>query len=183
MARVSIKQKADLPADLQPLWERMQAYGHFEHMAGVMAHRPPVFEHVWRLLIDLGDKPVLSKRHLYLLMVTASQLNKCAYCVAHDQPKLAAHGLSEEGAARLLDFKDHPELGEADKLVVEYAIAVTSNWNTTRDDIFVRLRGHFTEAQIVDLTWRTALTGAFNRFNDILQIDNESGLPLREAAE
>jgi alkylhydroperoxidase family enzyme len=87
------------------------------------------------------------------------------------------------GAARLLDYKTHPELDEVDKLVVEYAIAVTSNWNRTRDEIFSRLRAHFSEAQIVEMTWRTALCGAFNRFNDILQLDIEQGVPVREAAE
>jgi AhpD family alkylhydroperoxidase len=183
MARVSIKRREDLAEDLRPLWDRMLSYGDFANMAGAMAHRRPIFENTWSLLIALGENPVISKRHLYLLMVVTSQINHCAYCVAHDQPKLAAHGLSEEGAARLLDFKDHPELDEADKLVVEYAIAVNNNWNRTRDDVFARLGKHFTEAQIVDLTFRTALTGAFNRFNDILQIETETAGMTREAAE
>ncbi|WP_291692423.1 dihydrofolate reductase family protein [Bradyrhizobium sp.] len=34
-----------------------------------------------------------------------------------------------------------------------------------------------------ELTWRIALCGAFNRFNDILQLDIEQGVPQREAAE
>ena len=97
-------------------------------------------------------------------------------------PKLAIQGVSEEGAERLLDYKDHPELDDLDKLVVEYSIAVTNNWNTTRDAIFGRLKEHFTEAQIVELTWRIALCGAFNRFNDILQLDVEQGV-VRQAAE
>ena len=37
--------------------------------------------------------------------------------------------------------------------------------------------------QIVELTWRNALCGAFNRFNDILEFDIEQGVPYREAAE
>ena len=92
-------------------------------------------------------------------------------------------GVSEAGAARLVDYKDHPELDELDKLVVEYSIAVTNNWNKTRDEIFARLRTHFSEAQIVELTWRIALCGAFNRFNDILQLEVEQGVPHSEAAE
>jgi alkylhydroperoxidase family enzyme len=91
--------------------------------------------------------------------------------------------VSQEGAERLLDYQDHPELDALDKLVVEYAIAVTNNWNKTRDEIFARLREHFSEPQIVELTWRIALCGAFNRFNDILQLDVEQGVPQREAAE
>ena len=65
--------------------------------------------------------------------------------------------------------------------MVEYAIAVTNSWNRTRDEIFALLKQHFTEAQIVEMTWRTALCGAFNRFNDILQLDIEPGVAVREA--
>ena len=183
MSRISIKSKADLPAALQPLWDRMTTYGAFENQAGVLAHRPPIFDHVWSMLVELADEGVLKKRHLELALVSVSLLNQCTYCVSHHAPKLAVQGVSEEGAARLLDYKDHPELDDLDKLVVEYSIAVTNNWNRTRDELFTRLKQHFSEAQIVELTWRIALCGAFNRFNDILQFDIEQGVPVREAAE
>jgi uncharacterized peroxidase-related enzyme len=183
MSRISIKTKDDLPVELRPLWEKMTTYGAFENQAGVMAQRPPIFKHIWSLLVDLADEAVLSKRHLELALVTVSLLNKCTYCVSHHAPKLAVQGVSEEGAERLLDYKDHPELDDLDRLVVEYAIAVTNNWNRTRDEIFDRLRQHFSEPQIVELTWRIALCGAFNRFNDILQFDIEEGVPVRDAAE
>ena len=49
--------------------------------------------------------------------------------------------------------------------------------------VFTRLREHFSEAQIVELTWRIALCGAFNRFTDILQCDIEPSVPARDAAE
>ena len=181
MSRVSIKAKEDLPKELWPLWEKMQGYGAFENQAGAMVHRPPIFKNVWALLTDLADEAVLPKRTLELALVTVSLLNKCTYCVSHHAPKLAVAGISEAGAARLLDYKDHPELDEVDKLVVEYAIAVTNSWNRTRDEMFTRLRTHFSEAQIVELTWRTALCGAFNRFNDILQLDIEEGVAVRAA--
>jgi uncharacterized peroxidase-related enzyme len=183
MSRVSIKTRDDLPTELKPLWDKMTTYGAFENQAGVMAHRPAIFKHMWSLLVDLADEAMLSKRHLELALVAVSLLNKCDYCVSHHAPKLAIQGVSGEGAEHLLDYKDHPELDDVDKLVVEYAIAVTNNWNKTRDEVFTRLREHFSEAQVVELTWRIALCGAFNRFNDILQFDIEQGVPAREAAE
>jgi AhpD family alkylhydroperoxidase len=125
----------------------------------------------------------LSKRHLEIALVAVSLLNKCDYCVSHHAPKLAIQGVSEEGAERLLDYQDHPELDVIDKLVVEYSVAVNNNWSKTRDEIFTRLREHFSEAQIVELTWRISLCGAFNRFTDILQCDIEPSVPAREAAE
>ncbi len=183
MARVTTKTREDLPGELRPLWDKMASYGAFENQAGVMAHRLPIFRHTWAMLTDLADEAVLPKRYLELCLVAVSLINKCTYCVSHHAPKLAVTGISEAGAARLLDYKDHPELDDVDKLVVEYAIAVTSNWNRTRDAIFTRLRAHFSEAQIVEMTWRIALCGAFNRFNDVLQLDIEEGVAVREAAE
>jgi uncharacterized peroxidase-related enzyme len=183
MSRISIKTKDDLPRELRPLWEKMQRYGQFENQAGVMAHRPPIFKNTWAMLTELGEEGVLSKRHLELCLVTVSLLNECTYCVAHHAPKLTVQGISAEGAAKLLDYKTHPELDDVDKLVVEYAIAVTKSWNRTRDEVFRRLKTHFSEAQIVEMTWRTALCGAFNRFNDILQLDIEPGVNVSEAAE
>lgn len=182
MSRISIKSREDLPDTLKPLWDTMTTCGAFENQAGAMAHRPPIFKNIWAMLIDLSGEAVLPKRYLELCVVTVSLLNRCTYCVSHHTPMLAIQGISEDGAARLLDFEDHPELDGVDKLVVEYAIAVTNSWNRTRDEIFERLKLHFTEPQIVEMTWRTALCGAFNRFNDILQLEIEDGVAVRDAA-
>ncbi|MGB6634199.1 MAG: carboxymuconolactone decarboxylase family protein, partial [Bradyrhizobium sp.] len=102
MSRISVKTRGDLPVELRPLWDKMTTYGAFENQAGVMAHRPPIFEHIWSMLIGLADEAVLSKRYLELALVTVSLLNKCSYCVSHHAPKLAIQGVSEEGAERLL---------------------------------------------------------------------------------
>lgn len=55
----------------------------------------------------------------------------------------------------------------------DYAVQVTNQPNMMRDAMFDRLREHFSEEQIVELTLRTALCGFFNRFNDALQIGIE----------
>ncbi|RMX04882.1 carboxymuconolactone decarboxylase family protein [Corticibacter populi] len=177
MTRISLKQRQDLPEHLHPLWDRMLGYGDFADSAGVMAHRLPVFAHSWRLLTDLADEALLPKRYLELALVAVSLLNECPYCVAHHTPKLSIQGISEQGATQILDYAAHPELDAVDRLVVEYAITVTRHWNRTRDEIFDRLKQHFSEAQIVELTWRIALCGAFNRFNDVLQVESAQPAP------
>ena len=171
MSRVAIEERDAIPGELRPLWDRMLGYGDFADQAGVMAQRMPIFKHVWALLIELSDEAVLPKRTLELALVTVSLLNQCDYCVAHHAPRLQVQGVSEAGALTLLQYQDHPELDEVDKLVVEYAIAVTGSWNRTRDEVFDRLKTRFSEPQIVELTWRIALCGAFNRFNDVLQVE------------
>ena len=65
---------------------------------------------------------------------------------------------------------------EVDLLVRDYAVQVTNDFNRMRDGVFVELKKHFTEEQIVELTLRIALCGFFNRFNDALQIETEDGV-------
>ncbi|MCY4503669.1 MAG: carboxymuconolactone decarboxylase family protein, partial [Alphaproteobacteria bacterium] len=100
--------------------------------------------------------------------------NACDYCVAHHGPMLAVEGMSAAGVAGLLDDpENHPELDDIDRLVVDFAIQINDRAGSMRDGIFERLKAHFSEEQIVELTWRIALCGAFNRFNDALQLDLE----------
>ena len=89
-------------------------------------------------------------------------------------------GLVEQGLpADIVDNILEPEvegLDAVDLLVRDYAVQVTTKAQYMRDGIFEQLKQHFTEAQIVELTLRTALCGFFNRFNDALQIGMEEGV-------
>ena len=173
MARISYAGRDAVPEQHRHLFDDMATYGPFSSLVGAMAHRTPIFAHVFGMLTELGQESLVGKRYLELALVAVSQLNSCTYYVAHHGPRLAVQGISTQGVDRLLDHDDHPELDEVDRLVVEYAIAVTRDFNQVRDAMFLRLRRHFSEPQIVELTWRIALCGAFNRFNDVLQLDIE----------
>jgi uncharacterized peroxidase-related enzyme len=175
MARVRDIGPEELPADARGVYEHFVAnYGPFRNQVAVFAHYPPAVKHLMGLLLEMRKTGSLKRRHLELAIVVVSKLNECHYCVAHHKPMLMVEGLSSAGADSLLDYQDHPELDEVDRLVVEYAIAVTNNPQRIRDGIFERLGKHFTEAHIVQLTMRIALCGFFNRFNDALQISDEA---------
>jgi uncharacterized peroxidase-related enzyme len=127
------------------------------------------------LLLDLADESLLPKRHLEIALVAVSKLNECTYCVAHHAPRLVDQGLSAKTVANILD-PDCEGLDDIDRLVRDFAVEVTLRSNSLRDDLFDRLKQHFSEEQIVELTLRTALCGFFNRFNDTLQIGMEAGV-------
>ena len=97
------------------------------------------------------------------------------HCVAHHAPRLVDQGLSAKTVANILD-PDCEGLDDIDRLVRDFAVEVTLRSNSLRDDLFDRLKQHFSEEQIVELTLRTALCGFFNRFNDTLQIGMEAGV-------
>jgi len=183
MARVRDISSSELPADLAAIYEGFAAsYGPFRNQVAVFAHVPPALRHLMPLLMELREAKTLPKRALELAVVTVSKLNACDYCVAHHTPFLAVEGVSAAGADRLLDYADHPELDETDKLVVEYAIVAWERPNRIPDPLFARLRQHFSEAQIVELTLRITLCGFFNKFNDALRIEEEPEAEERLAA-
>jgi len=173
MARVRSIRSDELSPDLADVYERFAGtYGPFRNQVAVFAHVPAAMRHLMSMLMELRDAATLPKRYLEIAIVVVSKLNECHYCVAHHKPFLAVEGISPEGIDRLLDA-GNPELNDVDRLVIEYAQAAWETPNRIRDSLFERLRQHFTEPQIVELTLRITLCGFFNRFNDALQIEEE----------
>jgi uncharacterized peroxidase-related enzyme len=174
MARVRDIPSSELPPEQARIYEEFAAlYGPFRNQVAVFAHVPAALTHLMSLLMELRAAKTLPKRYLEIAIIIVSKLNECHYCVAHHKPFLVPEGISPEGVDHLMAYADHPELDEIDKLVVEYSIAAWETPNRIRDALFARLRTHFTEAQIVELTLRITLCGFFNRFNDALQIEEE----------
>ena len=174
MARVRSIPSSEGPADLAALAARVAgSYGPFATQAAVFAHVPAALRHLMSMLMELREAGTLPKRYLELAIVVVSRLNECDYCVAHHKPFLAVEGISPEGIDAVMEWQNHPELTDVDKLVIEYTVAAWTDPHKLRDRMFERLRMHFTEAQIVELTLRLTLCGFFNKFNDALGIEEE----------
>ncbi len=182
MTRLSYVERDQADPKLHAIYDAIEGYGSFANQVRTMAHCPPVLHHIMSLLFELRATTSLSRRHIELLNVTVALANACDYCIAHHAPTLKVEGLSEEGIARLLAHDDHPELDEQDRLVVAYAKQINEAAHRITDGFFDRLRAHFTEAEIAELTWRIGLAGAFNRINQALDIDIESDLVQTDPA-
>ena len=88
---------------------------------------------------------------------------------------MTRQGFDAKAFEKLLD-PIVPGFDEVDHLVRDYAVQVTNNFQYMRDAIFDKLKEHFSEEQIFELTFRIALCGFFNRVNDALQISMEEGV-------
>ena len=159
MPRISEVDVDNLPPNIaDPTWER------------VAAHCPEQLVHINALMRSFADHGTMPRRYIEIAVVTVSRLNECRHCVGRHSSRLYDTGLSHETIERILE-SDCPGLDETDRLVRDYARAVSENSATMRDGIFEALRAHFDEPQIVELTMRVGLAGFFNRFNNALQID------------
>ncbi len=171
MPRVAERAPDTLDPALRGLYDSYTQGGTvFADQFSVLAQVDPAARHLYGMLAELKARAAVPYRYIEIAIVVVSLLNDCPYCVASHAPRLAVEGISEAGANRLLDYADHPELTDIDKLVVRYATEVTRSAQRVPDDLFDALRTHFSEAQLVELTLRIALCGFFNRFNQALQI-------------
>ena len=176
MARVRNIPADELSEDAASVYRRYVAeYGPFANQIGVLAHVPAAVRHIPAMLMELRSAATLPRRYLELAIVVVSKRNACHYCVGHHVPMLAVEGVPAEAVAQIPERVDHPSLTDIDRLVIAYSVAVNDTPNRIRDAMHTGIRQHFSEAQIVELTLRIALTGFFNKFSDALGIEEESG--------
>ena len=176
MPRISEIEPDTLQVDSLEIFHKyVTEYGPFENQAKVFAQRPPALRHIMGLLLELQKEAVLPKRYLEIALVTVSKINACEYCVAHHGPRMTRQGFDADAFDQLLEDQV-PGFDEVDLLVRDYSVQVTNNFQYMRDEIFERLKIHFSEEQIFELTFRIALCGFFNRVNDALQISMEDGV-------
>ena len=78
-------------------------------------------------------------------------------------------GLDKVG--ELLAWRDSKLFSEAERAALEYAERITYTDQQVGDALFVELKKHFTEAQIVELTAAIAFENFRSKFNPTLGVE------------
>jgi len=173
MTRIMPIEPEALAPELRDLYARFTQPGRdFTNQANVLAHSPSAFAHLYGLIEALGNESALPRRLIEIAVVTASRVNECQYCISHHGKVLENHGLSAETVKSILD--DAPEgLDDKELIVRDYARLVAEHAWRIPDRIFLDLKEHFNDKEIVELTVRIGICILFNKFNQALQIDIE----------
>ena len=82
-------------------------------------------------------------------------------------------GISDEKLLALLEWESSPHFDETERLVLEYADAITFTDRDVSDELFARLRARFDEDSIVELTEIVAWENASSKFNRALRIPSQ----------
>ena len=80
----------------------------------------------------------------------------------------------EQGEAKLADvagWRESRLFTEAERVALEYAERMTITGQSVDDALFARLKQHYSEAQIVELTAAIALENFRSKFNPALGIE------------
>ena len=82
-------------------------------------------------------------------------------------------GSGEDKVREVPDWRDSLLFSEAERAALEYAERMTITGEKVSDDLWTRLRGHFSEAQMVELTAAVALENFRSKFNVPLGVESQ----------
>ncbi len=103
-----------------------------------------------------------------LVQARISQLNHCAFCIDLNSQIAAERAGSMDKALAVADWRQHEIFTDRERAALAYAEAVTQS--SVNDEIFARLRKHFTEEAIIELTGLAAFQNLSAKFNAALDI-------------
>lgn len=107
----------------------------------------------------------LDERLLELVRLRSSQINGCAYCVDMHSKNLRADGEKNERIDGVAVWRETPFYSERERAALEWAEAVTLvAVDHVPDAVFDRVRKHFPDEELVNLTLAVAMINTWNRF-------------------
>ncbi|AEG93849.1 carboxymuconolactone decarboxylase family protein [Ramlibacter tataouinensis] len=124
--------------------------------------------------VDLGFRRLLGH--------VASKAAGCLYCQAHTL--LGAHnfGISDEKLAAVWNYGSSPLYTPRERIALDFALAAAAQPNDVTDELFARLRVHWSEGEIVEILGVVAMFGFLNRWNDSMATPLEP-VPAEVAAK
>lgn len=101
---------------------------------------------------------------LHMVRLRASQMNGCAYCLDMHWKDARELGETEQRLYELAAWRETAFYTERERAALAWTEALTNIAQThAPDDLYEELRRHFSEKEIVDLTWAVAAINAWNR--------------------
>lgn len=179
MARIDPVDPDQATEDVQRIWKGVETLlGRVPNFFRTLMHSPDVARWFLPFCATLhreGAGSVLELRIKNLVVLKTSETNACAYCVSHNRAFGEGLGLTEEQfeALRTDGYRTVPLFDERERAAIAWAEAVTRNTAKFDKEAWEQVRAHFSDAEIVEMTFLSGMFNLINRFNDSLFVDIE----------
>jgi AhpD family alkylhydroperoxidase len=152
-------------------WNQKRRYGAVLEPARLWGRTPRVFVALALLYgaLDRRSSP-LEPALRTLVTVRVSQINWCPFCVDINSATALKRGIGAEKLLLLSSFAESDCYSESEKAVLSYAEAVTRTDLQPTDEHFRRLREHFDDDAIIELTALIAFQNLSSKFNAALSV-------------
>ena len=144
----------------------------------VWSLRPEMAGMVQKMITTAYQASKLPASEREVARIRIAQLNACAACATFRAPSVVEAGVSEEAYRKLDDWRTSPEYTERQRLAIEYAERFALDHRDIDDELFGRLRTHFADDEILDLTLCLAVFLGLGRTLEVLQITEHTDLDV-----
>ncbi|WP_434045318.1 MULTISPECIES: carboxymuconolactone decarboxylase family protein [Sorangium] len=115
-------------------------------------------------LSALVKRSALEEALKHLVLLRASQINGCAFCIDMHWKDARTAGEGEQRLYGLSAWREAPYYSERERAALEWTEAVTLvAEDQVPDRVYDAVRPHFSERELTDLTWLVATINAWNR--------------------
>jgi AhpD family alkylhydroperoxidase len=123
------------------------------------------------LAVERSDR--VPKRLKSLAELKAATMTGCEFCIDIGSKLSHDSGVSDRQMREFLFYRESEAFSAVERLVIEYAAGMSRTPVDVSDDLFAQLRGHFDEAQLVELTAAIATENYRGRFNGAFGLGSE----------
>jgi len=110
--------------------------------------------------VNVGFKRIISH--------VASRAHGCQYCMAHTVGGALRLGVDPAKMAAVWEYQTSPLYSPSEKVALDFAIAAASVPNDVDDQLFEKMKAHWSDNDIVEITAVISLFGFMNRWNDTM---------------
>lgn len=169
---IASKPLGQYPWYLRPFfWYQRRKFGAVLDAALLWARAPRLFLGVAILygMIDRRSSPIEPALRS-LVIVRVSQVNHCPFCVDLNSATLMKRGASAEKVEALDRWRESDLFSERERVALEYAEAMTCSDRGVDDALMARIKQHFGDDAVVELTGLVAFQNLSSKFNSALAV-------------
>jgi len=135
----------------------------------IMQRRPKMVAALSQLAASVWDpNSTVDVGFKRLLAHVASRAHGCQYCMAHTAGAAMRLGVEPDKLDQLWSYRTSLLYTPAERVALDFALAAGSVPNAVDDELFDRMKQHWSEDDIVEITGVIALFGFMNRWNDTM---------------
>lgn len=128
------------------------------------AHQPKMMSGMGKFQQAVRKGNTVDERLKYLVELKGAQMIGCEYCVDLGSQICRNSGFSDEELLALARYRQSDLFTEREKVALDYAAGVMRTPVEVTDELFSRMKEHFTDEQLVEITALLTLVN-LDRFN------------------
>ena len=172
MSRIAPVPPQLAPPDVRAAYEgAMKKFGRLPVPIAVTAHHPEVFAASMGFERAFGRASKVDARLTALAAVKVASLVGCPFSMDVGSAVGRAAGVTEAQLRALADHRKSTRFSDVERLVLDYAVAMTATPVEVPDAMFTALRRHFNDEQMIELTATIAWENYRARFDHALGIE------------